>query len=189
MLDKDGHIKITDFGLCKEGITDAATMKTFCGTPEYLAPEVMFFFKCVYIHLCFLSSEGECEVPALHCNAVNKHTSLVFAPGCMHICNLVQERRSFFLWSSLIDHSRVYPTCEIWSVTWCVVWENLMHLLLNFFIKILFLFIDKKKKRWEAVKEIANMSQGTFLRVVLYSSSGHHVKTIHCQDNVRVRYF
>jgi len=42
LLTRDGHIVMTDFGLSKEGLHDKFDRTgTFCGTPEYLAPEVL----------------------------------------------------------------------------------------------------------------------------------------------------
>jgi classical protein kinase C len=40
LLSLDGHVKIGDYGLCKEDMWYGSTTSTFCGTPEFMAPEV-----------------------------------------------------------------------------------------------------------------------------------------------------
>ena len=41
LIDRDGHVKLSDFGLAKEGVTDKKNAMSFCGSPAYLAPEML----------------------------------------------------------------------------------------------------------------------------------------------------
>jgi serum/glucocorticoid-regulated kinase 2 len=41
LLDVDGHIKLTDFGLAKMNMGAAHRTNSFCGSPEYISPEML----------------------------------------------------------------------------------------------------------------------------------------------------
>ena len=104
LLDAQGHIKLADFGLSKEGILKTTQTNSFCGTPEYLAPEGTFLWLLNYAYyaIFFLTNYVAYNKPLSIYNYVlyeylaiyynNKHTPKIIFKTFQNITNITNPQ-------------------------------------------------------------------------------------------------
>jgi serine/threonine protein kinase len=95
VLDEKGHVKITDFGLSKLNFKTRDRAYSFCGSPEYMAPEMlvternrmlgsspMYHNKCLdFYHLGALLYEMLCGLPPFFSEDREKmYKDIIFSP-------------------------------------------------------------------------------------------------------------
>ena len=142
LLDTDGYVKIADFGLCKEGMGFGDRTGTFCGTPEFLAPEVLT--ETSYTRavdwwglgvLIFEMLVGESPFPGddeeeVFDSIVNDE---VRYPRFLSLESIAIMRRV----SLLEVISRIFFTTKFQQIHITSVSGHFMNFILNFFVKLL----------------------------------------------------
>ncbi|KAM8826623.1 serine/threonine-protein kinase Sgk2b isoform 1-T1 [Synchiropus picturatus] len=118
LLDSEGHVMLTDFGLCKEGVAVGGTMHTFCGTPEYLAPEVLLghtYTPAVdWWGLGTVLFEMLCGLPPFYSRSkAQMLENILYAPLHLH-CELSEASKSVL--EGLLERNvskRLGKTCDV----------------------------------------------------------------------------
>ena len=109
LLGKDGHIKLTDFGMCK--ILSKKKKKTFtiCGTPQYIAPEILenkgYDYKCDYWSLGCLTYEMLVGNPPFKLDK-NKLDLSVFNNKIFYPNSLTIEAKKFLSELLIVDPNK-----------------------------------------------------------------------------------
>lgn len=106
-MDFDGHVRIADFGMCKLQIYLDRTADSFCGTPDYMAPEIV---KVLSISLCFCGQFEQCW------------SHIVYSSGCQCFSRRFAMLDNYCLWSPqsrFTDH----------GISSCILFKHKIHII------------------------------------------------------------
>jgi len=133
LLDHSGHVCLTDFGLSKDLGPDNEDAHTFCGTPEYLAPEIVMNLghgKAVdWWALGILLYELTVGIPPFYSQNVNEmyrkiqEAPLLFPPNLSNACKdlitkLLERDPKKRLGSSANDYKDIQKHAFFKSIDW-----------------------------------------------------------------------